>query len=101
MNLLTPNKALRLLRLGFAMSLRFPQRPGGRVAELRRWADMRKFVMIVAFLQAGCRRESVEMQRRIADATGTNELVLYDLVGRTPLSSRVSALRSITPDEHG
>jgi len=41
MNLLTPNKALqrtRLLRLGFAMSLRFAQRPGGRVAELGRSA---------------------------------------------------------------
>ena len=39
MNLLTPNKALqrtRLLRLSFAMSLRFAQRPGGRVAELGR-----------------------------------------------------------------
>ena len=34
-----PNKALqrtRHLRLGFAKSLRFAQRPGGRVAELGR-----------------------------------------------------------------
>ncbi len=41
MNLLTPNQALqrtRLLRLGFAMGLRFAQRPGGRVAELGRYA---------------------------------------------------------------
>ena len=41
MNLLTPNQALqrtRHLRLGFAMSLRFAQRPGGRVAELGRSA---------------------------------------------------------------
>jgi len=44
MNLLTPNKALqrtRLLRSSFAMSLRFAQRPGGRVAELDRSAKLR------------------------------------------------------------
>src|SRR5438105_4654595 len=46
-------------------------------------------LVVIALLAVGCRRESVEMRRQIVDATGTNELVLYDVVGRRPLSSYV------------
>ncbi len=53
------------------------------------WAEMRNLILISALVLAGCRRESVEITQEAVDATGTNRLVLYNIVGRTSLSSRV------------
>src|SRR5262245_32640924 len=45
-------------------------------------------LLVIGLLAVGCRRESVEARRVIADASGTNELVLYDVVSRSGLSDR-------------
>ena len=44
------------------------------------------FFPLMALMLVGCRKESVELQREIADATGTNRLALYATVGRSSLS---------------
>ena len=46
-------------------------------------------MLISLLFLTGCRRESVEITQQVTDATGTNRLVLYNVVGRAPLSTRV------------
>lgn len=80
-----PYNNLLLATPVYAPLLFLSQQPG---APEQSWADMWKFV-VIALLVAGCRKESVEMERQVVDGTGTNALVLYSVVGRTPLSSEV------------